>query len=300
MKIVPIAFDSMGTRSMACYLETKDINIFIDPGVSLAPIRYGIQPHPLELKRLDEHWNEIIKFAKQCDILIISHYHYDHHDPNEGLEIYKNKIVLIKNPIEKINYSQKGRAAFFINQIKNLPKKLEYCDGKEFQFGKTKIKFSRPVFHGTNSRLGFVVEILVDDGEYKFIHTSDVEGPSQTDQLNFILENKPNLVFLDGPLSYMFYRFGVQAMKKSISNMIRIIEDCPLEALVVDHHFLRDLKWREKISEVFERAEEKGVKVLTAAEYIGKQNDLLEARRKELWEKFPDEEYKSKRIFTED
>jgi hypothetical protein len=259
-----------------------------------------MEPHPFELRRLDEQWNEIKKFAKNSDVLIVTHYHYDHHNPTDGLDIYKDKIVLIKHPTEKINFSQKGRASFFLQQIKNLPKKIEFCDDKEFNFNKTKIKFSKPVFHGTNSRLGFVVEVLIDDGEYKFIHTSDVEGPSQIEQLNFILENKPNLVFLDGPLSYMIYRFGTEAMKNSIKNMIKIIENCPLDALVIDHHFLRDLKWKEKIKEVFEKAEKKNVRVLTAAEYIGKEVELLEARRKELWEKFPNEKYEGEKFLIED
>jgi hypothetical protein len=115
-----------------------------------------------------------------------------------------------------------------------------------------------------------------------------VEGPSQDDQLDFILENKPNLVFLDGPLSYMIYRFGVQAMKNSVENMIKIIKNCPLDALIVDHHFLRDLKWREKIAKVFEIAEKGKIKVKTAAEYSGKPTEMLEAHRKELYQKYPE------------
>ena len=46
MKIKPVASDSMGTRSMATYVETKDVKIFIDPGVALGPSRYGLPPHP--------------------------------------------------------------------------------------------------------------------------------------------------------------------------------------------------------------------------------------------------------------
>ena len=156
MKIIPIAFDSMGTRAMACYIETKGIKIFIDPGVSLAPIRYGMEPHPFELKRLNEHWNEIKKFARDSDVLIVTHYHYDHHNPTDGLEIYKNKIVFIKNPTEKINFSQKGRASFFLQQIKNLPKRIEFCDAKEFEFNKTKIKELSIPFHGFGSNIGYI------------------------------------------------------------------------------------------------------------------------------------------------
>ena len=278
---------------MCTFVETNDAKITIDPGVSLAPIRYSLPPHPVELKRLDEHWKKIVKFAKESDILIVTHLHYDHHNPHDNLEIYKGKIVLLKHPTENINYSQKRRAAYFLEQIEGLPKRIEFADGREFQFSNTKIKCSPPVFHGPSNRLGYVFEVLIDDGKQKFIHTSDVEGPSQKDQTDFILENKPNLVFLDGPLSYMMYRFGVQNMEKSVENMIKVIKSCPLDALIVDHHFLRDLKWKERIAKVFEAAEKNKVKVETAAEYVGKEIEMLEAHRKELYKKHPVESMNS-------
>lgn len=283
MKILPIAFDSLGTRSMATFIKTKDVRILIDPGVSLAPIRYSLPPHPVELQKLKEHWSEVVKFAEKAEILIITHYHYDHHNPSDNLEIYERKIVLLKHPTEKINLSQKRRAAFFLDQIKGFPKRIEYCDGKEFTFGETRIKFSKPVFHGTNPRLGFVVEVLIDDG-YKFLYTSDVEGPAIEEQIEFILKAKPNLIFLDGPMTYMLgFRYSYASLNNSIENMMKMIKNCPLDALVVDHHFLRDLRWRERIEDVFKAAEVGKVKLQCAAEYAGKPIDMLEARRRELW-----------------
>lgn len=293
MKIIPIAFDSLGTRSMATYVETKDIKILIDPGVSLAPSRYGLPPHKIEIERMEEHWNEILKFSKISNAFIISHYHYDHHNPDD-VEIFKDKILFIKHPKEKINLSQKNRAKEFLEKVKEIPKEIIFADGKEFSYGDTKIKFSNPVYHGTNPQLGYVIETLIiekeKNKEFKFIHTSDVEGPSIDDQVNFIIENKVNIVILDGPLSYMLgYRYSKKSLEISIENMKRMIQECPLEKLIIDHHFLRDLEWKEKISELFEIAEKKGTKILTAAEFLGKENDLLEARRKELYKNFKDE-----------
>ncbi|MEM5790805.1 MAG: MBL fold metallo-hydrolase, partial [Candidatus Aenigmatarchaeota archaeon] len=280
LKIIPIASDSMGVRSFCIQVITDDANILIDPSVSLAPIRFGCQPHAIELQKMDEIWNEILKLSKEVDIILITHYHFDHFSWDEP-EQFKNKILLIKHPTEKINFNQKNRARYFLDRIKNLPKRLEYCDGKKYEFGKVKIKFSQPVFHGVNPKLGYVEEVLIENDGYKFIYTSDVEGPSQEDQVSFILENKPNLLFLDGPLSYILYRFGMENLKVSIQNMIKIIEECPIETLVIDHHFLRDLKWKEKISKVFEVAEKKEVKVQCVAEFLGKPIEMLEARRKE-------------------
>lgn len=290
MKITPLAFDSFGTRSMSTFVETKDANILIDPGVSLAPRRFGYPPHPIEQRRMEEHWKEIVKRAKRSDVLILTHYHYDHYNPSDKLEIYKDKTVLIKHPMEKINLSQRKRASDFLKQVRDLPKRLEYSDGREFRFGRTKIKFSQPVFHGTNPKLGYVTEVFVDDGGYRFIHTSDVEGPSLEDQTNFVLQNKPNLVILDGPLSYMLgFRYSRASLNSSVENMIKIIHNCPLDSLMVDHHFLRDMRWKERIVRVFEEARKKGIKVQTAAEFAGKPIEMLEARRKELYQKFSNE-----------
>ncbi|MCD6478889.1 MAG: MBL fold metallo-hydrolase, partial [Candidatus Diapherotrites archaeon] len=266
MKILPIAFDSMGTRSMCTFVKTRDVKILIDPGVALGPSRYGLAPHAIEIRRREEHWHEIVKHAMQADVLIITHYHYDHHRPDENLEIYKDKIVFVKHPRENINKSQRVRASYFLNNISGLPEKIEYSDGKEFLFGNTRIKFSQAVFHGTNAKLGYVTEVLIDDG-YRLIHTSDVEGPSIAEQVEFILQNKPNLVILDGPLSYMLgYRYSYKSLQLAVENMIKIVGIDSLEALIVDHHFLRDLKWKQRIASVFDAANRKGVKVLTAAE----------------------------------
>lgn len=38
-KIVPLTFDSFGVHFMATFIETHDLKILIDLGVSLAPIR---------------------------------------------------------------------------------------------------------------------------------------------------------------------------------------------------------------------------------------------------------------------
>ncbi len=109
---------------------------------------------------MNEHWEAIKKYAKKADILIITHYHYDHHNP-EYPEMYKGKVVFVKHPTENINKSQKHRAAYFLEKIKGLPKQLEFSDGKEFKFGKTRIAFSKGTFHGTNDKLGYVTEVLL-------------------------------------------------------------------------------------------------------------------------------------------
>ena len=283
MRVVPVAYDSMGVRAMATYVETDDLRVFIDPSVSLAPIRYGLPPHELEWSRLREMWHAIRELALQSDVLVVTHYHYDHHNPQEP-DIYEGKVALLKHPRNHINMSQRRRAAYFLELLEGLPSRIEFCDGSSFGFGDTLIEFSKPVFHGTNPRLGYVVEVSVSCGDEKLLHTSDVEGPSVEDQVDFILSQRPGTLIVDGPMTYMLgYRYSAESLRLSNQNLVRVIRETDVETIVIDHHFMRDPKFRSRIQPVYEAASEGGVRVLSAAEYVGRPIEMLEAFRRELY-----------------
>ena len=280
MKIKPIAFDSFGARSMCTVVETKDVKIVIDPSVALAPKRFGLPPHELELKKKDELWNKIKEELKDADIVIITHYHYDHHNPSEP-EVLNDKIILVKHPKSAINFSQMRRAHYFLNL---LNAKVEFADSKEFVFGNTRIAFSKPVPHGKDSKLGYVLEVLIEE-DIKFLFTSDVEGMPLNEQAEFVIESCPDVLFVDGPMTYMPHIFGSKLLKKSLENLNKILEKTSVKVLVLDHHLLRDLNWRVKMESLLRKAEELGVDVKSASEFAGKPENLLEARRKELYQK---------------
>jgi predicted metallo-beta-lactamase superfamily hydrolase len=67
VEIIPLAFDSLGVRSMATFVET-DLGIMIDPGLDLAPLRYGLLPSKIELGREKELTVKINEYAKTTDI----------------------------------------------------------------------------------------------------------------------------------------------------------------------------------------------------------------------------------------
>lgn len=273
MNVVPVAFDSLGTRSMATYVETDDVRVFIDPSAALGPRRYGLPPHPLEFQRLDEHKARIAEIASKCDVLIVTHYHYDHHDPDMP-EIFDGKIAYLKHPEENINRSQRRRAAYFLEILKEHPRTIEFSDSRTFTQGSTTIRFSPPVPHGPTPRLGYVTEVLVDDGASRFIHTSDVEGMHLREHVDFIIQHDPDILIVDGPMTAWS-----EAM---LANTILVMEACEIEHFIIDHHYLRDLRWKERLTPVYEAAGSSTM-VQSVAEFLGLENDLLEARRKELY-----------------
>ncbi|MFP4118511.1 MAG: MBL fold metallo-hydrolase [Candidatus Woesearchaeota archaeon] len=283
MEIIPLAADSIGTRSMACLVRTDDATILIDPGAALGPKRYNKQPHPKEEAQLEADLKSIRQAAAEADVLIISHYHYDHYIPDDA-SVYEDKALLIKHPTENINKSQQKRAKEFLDLVSDKPKELYYADGKVFTYGKTNVTISPAVFHGASSKLGYVVETLVDDGTRRFLHGSDIQGPVHDDQAQFILDNKPHVAYFDGPLSYMLgFRYSHENLNSSIENLKRIASLEMLETLIIDHHFLRDKRWKEHLAGVFETAQQHKTKILTVAEFLGKENLMLEAHRNQLW-----------------
>jgi hypothetical protein len=301
IRIVPLAAESFGVRSMCTYVETPDVKILLDAGVSLCPNRFGLSPHPMEFKAIEESRRKIAAAAEKAEIVTLSHYHFDHHTPSyedwlcnwtaaseTARQIYDGKTVLIKNPRDKINYSQRRRGWMFQKTGGKYAEKLEVADGKTFNFGKaTKVKFSEPVFHGSeNSALGWVLMNTVEYQNEKFMFAPDVQGPMSAQTLEIIRLEKPQLIMVGGPPSYLA-GFGVDEEQVEIGfkNLEKIVETVP--CTILEHHILRDGSWREKTKNVFDKANKAGCEILTAAEFLGEQNSILEATRKRLFVENP-------------
>ena len=280
MKIVPIASDSLGIRSMATYVETKNCRILIDPSAALGPKRYGLPPHREEQEVLFKTKLKIAELAKQCNILTISHYHYDHYDPNEVF--YKGKKVFAKDIAKYINKSQKQRGTDFKNKVESVCQ-LIYSDGTIHEFNDTTVSFSPPFFHGPeNIRLSYVIMTTIFDSGKKLLHASDVQGPVTKNATDYIINQKPDLLIIDGPpTNFLGWRFSKKNLEKASNNFIKILKKTDCE-IILDHHLLRDLKYKEVYPEPYKIGKNK---VKTFAEYLGEKNNTLEAHRKHLWGK---------------
>lgn len=298
IRVVPLAFESLGVRSMCTYVETPDVKILLDAGVSLGPRRFGLPPHPKEYAAIKKIRERMLNLADKVDVVTVSHYHFDHQTPSYtdwaynwssaeiAERVYSGKIVFMKSYRSKINTSQRRRGWMFVQTGGKYAERLETADGRAFRFGDTSIRFSKPVFHGEEgSQLGWIVMTTIERNSEKVLYTSDVQGPMIDGTLETILSEKPDLIIVGGPPLYLAGLVKSESIMAGMRNLGRIVEAVP--TTILDHHLLRDKGWREAAKPVLDTASKMGHMIVTAAEYVGEKNALLESQRKELYEAEP-------------
>ncbi len=297
MKFIPLAEESLGVRSVAAYLATGDVKILLDPGISLAPKRYGLPPHPREVERAKQLRERLENHVRNADILFISHYHRDHYtvpyssiymatDEKSYLKIYAGKKILMKNP-QDLNYSQRTRYRELIKALETVGCVKEHADGVEMTIGGTYISVSKPLPHGPdNSKTGNVIALTVEE-DIRLVFAPDIQGPMSEHTLTHIRKSKPQTLVIGGPPLYLTNAFTPEQLQLSKKNLLKILDIPTLETLVITHHTLRQANWREELHEIFKEAGQKGINITTYAELLGRDEELLESMRRQLYEEQP-------------
>ncbi len=273
----PLAAETLGVRSMSVIYD----NVVIDPSASLAPRRFGLPPHPLEWKELVESAKRIVKALDKSDVVIITHYHRDHYNPGWLYDnsILDGKTLLIKDYRKNINVTQKIRAYKFLKWLRehNVKVDIKIADNSSFEEGGHVLEFSPPLPHGDSTKLGYVIAVRID-GE--FVFSSDVQGGPLEEHKWILSDDGVRTVVLDGPPLYLR---GFELNEKHLE-LIKFLG----ERVIVDHHSARLTNWRESLG-----------RVKAFNDVLGVSEKLLEARRKELYEREPVEKSWFKLKFSE-
>ena len=159
-----------------------------------------------------------------------------------------------------------------IPELKINGMEAKFPEGKKFRIGETELRFTKPLFHGIEfSKVGWVFATIIEYKGEKLIHTSDINGPIIEDYAEWIIKEKPDILILDGPPTYMLgYMLNKINLNRAIENAIKIIDESEAKLIIYDHHLPRERKFREHTMKVWKFAEEKGVNLMTASEYMGK------------------------------
>lgn len=287
MKVTPLGEESLGVRSMCLKVEAGGTVFILDPGASLAPRRFGLPPHPLEIEAIKEFRKRLNEALEEAEYLFISHYHRDHFTPvyksvymgTEGENIYKKKKVLAKD-YNNANYSQKVRGYMLEKDAKSSSSSWVFVDGKTLKVGDVRVKFSDPIPHGKEkSKTGFIIGVSIKQKGFALTYLPDVQGPLSKKAVKFAKETKPDMLVIGGfPYYLIGYAFSEEDLELSKKFLTEIVKEVKPETLVIGHHLLRSSDWANAVPE--------GIEFKTYSQMIGMKENLLEAKRKELYEKF--------------
>ena len=198
MKIVPLAAESLGVRSMATYVECGATGLLLDPGATLAPSRYGLPPAEEEWEALRRANDRISAYATRAALVFVSHYHEDHFRTDPAS--YAGRLVVAKDPRRMIAGQQARRAAALWSTLGPVAR-LQSGDGWQLREPDMVLRVSAPLPHGVEgTALGSVVALTVEDPRERerFVFASDVQGPLSPVATAYLLRERPTLLYLVG------------------------------------------------------------------------------------------------------
>jgi uncharacterized protein len=277
MKIIPLAADSLGVRSMATYVEAGGTGILIDPGATLAPARYGLPPSAEEWDALKRANDRISAYAARARYVFVSHYHEDHFRSDAAT--YAGRVVLVKDPRRMVTGAQSRRAEALWKTLDG-PARVQAADGAAIVTQDFELHVSPPLPHGVEgTTLGYVVALtIVDHHEHqRFVFASDVQGPLSAVAAAWLINARPTTLYLSGPPSYVEREVGTGAIERGVDNLMRVLHATGCR-VIMDHHALRDPRFSTRFQRLWATS-----RVVTAAAHLGLTAQPLEARRDRLW-----------------
>jgi len=277
MKVIPLGAESLGVRSMATYVEAAGRGILIDPGATLAPSRFGLPPSDEEWEALRRTNDRISAYAARAETVFVSHYHEDHFRSDPAS--YMGRRVLVKDPRRMVQGLQARRAAELWKTLQEHARVAVADDLIERSMDLV-LEVSPPLPHGLEATtLGYLVALTIAEPRERerFVFASDVQGPLSAVAAGYLVRQRPTLLYLAGPPSYVEREVGAAVIDRGIDHLMRIVETTGCR-VIMDHHALRDVAWRERFARLWETG-----RVTTAAGYLGLPEAALESRRAELW-----------------
>jgi predicted metallo-beta-lactamase superfamily hydrolase len=262
---------------MATYVEVAGTGILIDPGATLAASRFNLPPAPEEWEALRRANDRISAYATRASLIFVSHYHDDHFrsDPST----YAGRAVLAKDPRRMVNGQQARRGAELWSVLRAHARPA-VADDYERREHALELRVSPPLPHGVEgTTLGYLVTLTIADRaeRERFVFASDVQGPLSAVAAGWLIQQRPTLLYLAGPPSYIEREVGTPLIERGIDNLLRVIDATGCRA-IMDHHAVRDAAYGARFERLWSTK-----RVVTVADHLGMPAAALESRRHQLW-----------------
>ena len=279
MRIIPLAADSLGVRSMATLVEAGGCRIVIDPGVTLADNRFGLPPSKAEREALEEATDRIVGALCQADAVVLTHYHDDH--VNLLSYVLSSTALYLKRPVTP---SENRCAQDLFPRLQRTGRPFTLADKNTVGMRDVSLSFSGPLPHGKpGAKAGAVMAVAVRSKEGCFVHGSDVQGPLAPAAQAWLLQQRPDYLYLSGAPTYRLYTsvpqtadaFTVHDLRAAKANLNMLMKYTGCQ-VIIDHYSSRDRNFRRQYADLLAKEQ-----VTTAAGFLGLPDRFLEARRQD-------------------
>jgi len=282
VRIKIVGAESLGVRGLCCVVETKDRKIVIDPGVALGYRRHGLLPHPVQVAVAERVKVAIEKALEDATDVVISHYHGEHH-PMVNANPYQLSADRVAELFKHPRLWAKGMqniAPGQVHRAKDLAQKVGRAFPASERLSDGCLSFSPPIPHGQQDRGGTVMMTRIKEGPEVFVHASDIQMLND-EAIEQILAWHPTVVLASGPPIYL-PSLTWRKRKAALRRTLMVARE--VDTLILDHHLLRSRegeKWLDWVSSITNH------KVICAADFMGRNRNLLEADRVSWYKKIP-------------
>ncbi|MBN1558219.1 MAG: hypothetical protein JW951_08740 [Lentisphaerae bacterium] len=283
MQIEIIGAESLGVRSMCCYVQTSTRRVLIDPGVALGYRRAGLLPHPVQVAAGEAVRAAILRRLAEATDVVFSHFHGDHMplaDANPYQLPLDRARDLLRTPrlwIKSVSGETPHVGARRGLLLETVGRPAPPCDGQDCG----DLAFSGPMPHGPAHRpMGTVMMTCIRDGADVFVHASDIQLLADA-PVEQIMRWEPAVLMASGPALYR--EVPPPELERVRGRALRLARQAR-RACVIDHHVLRCREGADWLDAL--RAESGGT-IMCAADFMGRQRRFLESERAALYARRP-------------
>ena len=282
MRIKIIGAESLGVRGLCCVVETEDRKIVVDPGVALGYRRHGLLPHPVQVAVGERVKVAIEKALEDATDVVISHYNGEHH-PMVDANPYQLSASRVAEFLGHPRLWVKGTQGLSPSQIQRaqaLAQKINRILPASEGLNNGCLSFSPPVPHGEEGRGGMVMMTRIEHQKEVFVHASDIQMLND-EAIEQILVWRPTVVLASGPPVYL-PSLTLNKREGALRRTLTVARE--VDTLILDHHLMRSREGEKWLAWVSSRADHR---VICAADFIGRNRNLLEAERVFWYRKMP-------------
>jgi len=282
MRIEIIGAESLGVRGLCCVVEVGDRKIVIDPGVALGYRRHNLLPHPVQVAASERVKGLIEKALGDATDVVISHYHGEHY-PMVHANPYQLSADRVARYLKHPRLWTRGMQGLPLTQVHRaqaLAQRLDRVLPASEGLDDGCLSFSSPVPHGEWHSGSTVMMTRIEEGKEVFVHASDIQMLSD-EAVEQILIWQPTVVLASGPPIYLP---GLTWGKRegALRRTLKLARE--VDTLILDHHLMRSKegeKWLDWVSSLA------GHRIICAADFMGRNRNLLEAERVLWYKKIP-------------